>query len=192
MVAKRSWWAEQVQQNCGRASARGCPPQSRPLVASPLLSERGLQQQPTFSRGLERSGFTETQVIPIRPRCSVGEVTQATPKLPDGFCFNAFGNQVRQRPTRSGADSTDQDEPGRQSWGVRSPRLGASGLRAGAPRACPNQSPPSGSVGLLTLSPIAHVRPNQAAESQKRPQLSLARGMGPPDCQGDGTTVARY
>lgn len=22
--------------------------------------------------------------------------------------------------------------------------------------------------------------------------LSLARGMGPPDCQGDGTTVARY
>jgi hypothetical protein len=23
-------------------------------------------------------------------------------------------------------------------------------------------------------------------------RMSLARGMGPPDCQGDGTTVARY
>jgi hypothetical protein len=31
-----------------------------------------------------------------------------------------------------------------------------------------------------------------SAYSTRRRGLSLARGMGPPDCQGDGTTVARY
>ncbi|GFG49649.1 hypothetical protein MAGR_10900 [Mycolicibacterium agri] len=30
------------------------------------------------------------------------------------------------------------------------------------------------------------------SDRSSRPHLSLARVMGPPDCQGDGTTVARY
>ena len=48
------------------------------LICAPsrLLGERGLQQQPAFARryraagGVGRVGFTETEVIPIRTRCS--------------------------------------------------------------------------------------------------------------------------
>jgi hypothetical protein len=40
---------------------------------------------------------------------------------------------------------------------------------------------------IVGQSNVVHCHPPKNHTS-----LSLARVMGPPDCQGDGTTVARY
>ena len=49
------------------------------------------------------------------------------------------------------------------------------------------QSLPAQDLHLLTLVVFEDLSLSDAAAV-----LSLARVMGPPDCQGDGTTVARY